>query len=52
MSPILEKAVAMSKQNVKIIYVKYMPNDVVPDGGINFLDLLDSTGEGLGILEQ
>lgn len=45
MSKVLENAVAMTKENIKIIYVKYLPDDLIPEGGVNYADLLDSSGK-------
>lgn len=42
--PTLIKAVAISKKDVKVICVKSTESESIPDGTINFFELLDTKG--------
>jgi hypothetical protein len=39
----IEKAVALSKQSIKVVYL-CAPDESVPAGSVNFAHLLNSTG--------
>ena len=47
MSPILEKAVEMAGKPIKIVYVKHMPDSAIPNGGIDFFELVETKGKFL-----
>ncbi|XP_070493219.1 uncharacterized protein [Chironomus tepperi] len=51
MSPILEKAVEMSKKPIKIIYIKETPTSAIPANGIDFCELIDTKGIDLNDLK-
>lgn len=45
MSPVIEKAVEMTGQQTKIVYVKMTKDEAIPAGGIDFLELIETKGE-------
>lgn len=45
MAPILQKAIEISKKDVKLVYVKMMPDEQIPGNGIFFNDLLSPSGK-------
>lgn len=42
MSPILEKAVEMTGQQIKIVYVKMTKDEAILASGIDFTELVDT----------
>lgn len=44
-NPILQKAVALSNKNIKIIYLKDSASESIPADGINYSDLDNPTGD-------
>jgi acyl-CoA synthetase (AMP-forming)/AMP-acid ligase II len=50
MKDLLQRAVEMTKRPIKIVYIK-LGNEVIPEGGINFHELIDRKGVDLSSLE-
>lgn len=50
MSSVLQRAIAMTKQPIKVIYTREQENDAIPADGIKIDDLLSTKGIHLTVL--